>query len=117
MKLELRHTFESGLPPDDDHPYRSGLWKPQENEYDAWDLDVIGEIPDDLNGVYVRNTENPLLEPIRRCHPFDGDGVASRDLVRERGGPLCKPIRANSGVSRRAGTAHEPLGRAHRTPE
>ena len=75
MKVEIKHTFESGLPIDDDHPYRSGAWRPQRVEYDAWDLDVEGQIPSDLNGVYLRNTENPLFEPIRRYHPFDGDSM------------------------------------------
>jgi carotenoid cleavage dioxygenase len=76
VKVELVNTVESGLPPDDRHPYRSGVWQPQVNEYDAWDLDVVeGAVPDDLSGVYIRNTENPLFEPIKRYHPFDGDGM------------------------------------------
>ena len=75
MKVELRGTAESGLPVDDTHPYRSGPWRPQLNEYDAWDLDVVGEIPEDLNGVYLRNTETALFEPIKRYHPFDGDAM------------------------------------------
>ncbi len=76
MKIELRNTLETGLPPDDDHPYRSGVWQVQTREFDAWDLDVVeGEVPDDLNGVYLRNTENALFEPIKRYHPFDGDGM------------------------------------------
>ena len=75
MKTQIHHRFESGLPEDDDHPYRSGPWRPQQLEYDAWDLDVVGEIPDDLAGVYLRNTENPLLPSIQRYHPFDGDGM------------------------------------------
>ncbi len=75
MTVTLRETFEPGLPPHDDHPYRSGIWQPQHQEYDAWDMDVVGEIPPDLNGVYLRNTENPLFEPIKRYHPFDGDSM------------------------------------------
>ncbi|MFT7645648.1 MAG: carotenoid cleavage dioxygenase-like enzyme [Candidatus Poriferisodalaceae bacterium] len=76
MKVELRQTFEPGLPPDDTHPYRTGVWQPQYREYDAWDLDVVeGAIPDDIEGVYLRNTENPLFEPIKRYHPFDGDAM------------------------------------------
>ena len=40
------------------------------------DLEVLeGALPDDLNGTYLRNTENPLLLPIARYHPFDGDGM------------------------------------------
>ena len=75
MKTQIHERFESGLPGDDAHPYRSGPWRPNLVEYDAWELEVEGEIPDDLAGVYLRNTENPLLEPIERYHPFDGDGM------------------------------------------
>ncbi|MFQ5558906.1 MAG: apocarotenoid-15,15'-oxygenase, partial [Acidimicrobiales bacterium] len=63
VKVQIHEEFVSGLPPDDTHPYRTGAWRPQTVEYDAWDLEVEGEIPDDLNGVYLRNTENPLLPP------------------------------------------------------
>ena len=38
-------------------------------------MPVEGKIPEDLSGVYIRNTENPLFEPIKRYHPFDGDGM------------------------------------------
>ena len=75
VTVKLRNTVESGLPPNDTHPYRSGVWRPQTNEYDAWDMDVIGKIPDDLSGVYLRNTETALFEPIKRYHPFDGDAM------------------------------------------
>ena len=75
MKVELRNEIHGGLPPHDDHPYRSGVWRPQYREYDAWDLDVEGEIPEDLAGVYLRNTETAVFEPAKRYHPFDGDGM------------------------------------------
>jgi carotenoid cleavage dioxygenase-like enzyme len=58
-----------------DHPYMNGAWTPNFDEYDAYDLPVIGEIPKDLDGVYVRNTENPVHDPIGTYHPFDGDGM------------------------------------------
>jgi carotenoid cleavage dioxygenase len=75
MKVELVESFASGLPEDDDHPYRTGAWKPNVREYDAVDLTVTGRLPDDLSGVYLRNTENPLHDAIGRYHPFDGDGM------------------------------------------
>ena len=75
MKVELHHSYEQRLPADDAHPYRTGAWRPQHKEFDAWNLEVVGEIPRDLNGVYLRNTENPLFEPIKRYHPFDGDAM------------------------------------------
>ena len=75
LKFALTNTVDSALPPGDDHPYRTGVWQAQVNEFDAWDMDVIGEIPEDLNGVYLRNTETALFEPIKRYHPFDGDAL------------------------------------------
>ena len=42
----------------------------------ADDLEVVeGEIPADLDGVYLRNTENPVHPAMERYHPFDGDGM------------------------------------------
>jgi carotenoid cleavage dioxygenase-like enzyme len=57
------------------HPYLNGAWTPNFTEYTATEMEVIGEIPGDIDGVYVRNTENPVQEPIGHYHPFDGDGM------------------------------------------
>lgn len=57
------------------HPYLNGAWTPLHEEVDATDLEVIGEIPTDLDGLYVRNTENPVHDAIGTYHPFDGDGM------------------------------------------
>jgi len=66
----------STLPEDDDHPYRTGPWRPQTTEWDADDLRVVsGELPTDLDGIYLRNTENPLHPALKFYHPFDGDGM------------------------------------------
>lgn len=67
--------FGSTLPADDDHPYRTGPWRPNHTEWSVTDCAVEGDLPDDLNGVYLRNTENPLHPAIGRYHPFDGDGM------------------------------------------
>jgi carotenoid cleavage dioxygenase-like enzyme len=76
MEVRVVKTFASLLPPDDDHPYRTGAHRPNTTEYDATDLDVVaGEVPRDLEGVYLRNTENPILPALGRYHPFDGDGM------------------------------------------
>jgi carotenoid cleavage dioxygenase-like enzyme len=64
------------LPADDDHPYRTGAWRPTFIEYDASALEVLeGAIPRELAGAYLRNTENPVMPSIGRYHPFDGDGM------------------------------------------
>lgn len=39
------------------------------------DLKVIGEVPQDLNGLYVRNGPNAFFEPDWRYHAYDGDGM------------------------------------------
>lgn len=73
---EIVSKFLSTLPEDDDHPYRTGPWRPQTTEWDADDLSAVeGEIPSDLDGVYLRNTENPLHPALKFYHPFDGDGM------------------------------------------
>jgi carotenoid cleavage dioxygenase-like enzyme len=73
---EIVAKYLSTLPEDDDHPYRTGPWRPQTTEWDADDLTAVdGEIPSDLDGVYLRNTENPLHPALKFYHPFDGDGM------------------------------------------
>lgn len=62
-------------PPDPMHPYMNGAWTPNFDEYDAVDMQVIGEIPSDIDGTYYRNTENPTHGSIGVYHPFDGDGM------------------------------------------
>ena len=76
MDVQIVGKFLSTLPDDDDHPYRTGPWRPQTTEWDADDLTVVeGELPRDLDGVYLRNTENPLHPALKAYHPFDGDGM------------------------------------------
>ena len=119
---EVVGKFLSTLPEDDDHPYRTGPWRPQSTEWDADDLAVVeGELPRDLDGVYLRNTENPLHPAMKAYHPFDGDGmmhvVGFRDgkafyrnrFVRtdglaaedEAGGPLWPGLAEPVGLARR----------------
>lgn len=76
MNVDLVGKFLSTLPEDDDHPYRTGPWRPQTTEWEADGLiPVQGEIPNDLDGIYLRNTENPLHPALKTYHPFDGDGM------------------------------------------
>ena len=57
------------------NPYLAGLYSPVLDERDDQDLEVIGEIPADLDGVFVRNGPNPRYTPEGRYHWFDGDGM------------------------------------------
>jgi carotenoid cleavage dioxygenase-like enzyme len=75
MDIEVLGRALSTLPDNDDHPYRTGPWRPQTTERRADDCTVIGELPADLDGVYLRNTENPVHPAMEVYHPFDGDGM------------------------------------------
>lgn len=78
MKVEVLPKIRSSLKPSN-HPYLNGAWTPLFEEVNAENLDVIeGAIPHDIDGVYVRNTENQVHTPLGRHHPFDGDGMVHR---------------------------------------
>ena len=74
MPIKRINRITSTIEPNQ-HPYLNGAWTPNYDEYDATDMPVIGKIPDDIDGVYIRNTENPVHQAIGRYHPFDGDGM------------------------------------------
>ncbi|MGI8817097.1 MAG: carotenoid oxygenase family protein [Pseudonocardia sp.] len=57
------------------NPYLLGIYAPVRDELTFDELEVIGEIPTDLNGVYLRNGPNPRFHPGGRYHWFDGDGM------------------------------------------
>ncbi len=108
---------------ENDHPYRNGAWTPNFDEYDADDMEVIGTIPGDIDGIYIRNTENPVHDSIGRYHPFDGDAMlhmmrisGGKATYRNRfvrtegfeaeakaGGPLWAGIMGNPADSKRPG--------------
>ncbi|GAA4052911.1 carotenoid oxygenase family protein [Parerythrobacter jejuensis] len=67
----VKHTLEPS-----NHPYLSGPWTPLQEEVDVDELEVIeGILPDDIDGIYLRNTENQVHQPLGRHHPFDGDSM------------------------------------------
>lgn len=65
----MNYALEAG------NPYLLGAFSPVFKEIVAEDLEVIGEIPKDINGVYVRNGPNPKFQPKGHYHWFDGDGM------------------------------------------
>jgi carotenoid cleavage dioxygenase len=48
---------------------------PVMDERDDRDLQVVGELPAGLHGMFVRNGPNPQFAPKGAYHPFDGDGM------------------------------------------
>lgn len=57
------------------NPFLRGIFAPIGSEITADELKVIGEIPHDLEGIYLRNGPNPVFQPRGRYHWFDGDGM------------------------------------------
>nr|WP_062335510.1 carotenoid oxygenase family protein [Herbidospora sakaeratensis] len=59
----------------EDNPYLLGVYAPVQEELTSDQLKVVGEIPKDLNGVYLRNGPNARFPMRGRYHWFDGDGM------------------------------------------
>ncbi len=55
--------------------YLNGNFAPVQAEITADSLEVIGQLPADLSGMFVRNGPNPQWSPIGQYHWFDGDGM------------------------------------------
>ncbi|MGB7238468.1 MAG: carotenoid oxygenase family protein, partial [Rhodococcus sp. (in: high G+C Gram-positive bacteria)] len=61
------------------HAHLTGVFAPQREEVDVADLKIVGDLPDDLNGSYLRNGPNPRFDPIGSfVFPLDGDGMVHR---------------------------------------
>ena len=63
--------------------YLLGAYAPVFEEIVAKDLEVIGEIPRDINGIYIRNGPNPRFVPQGHYHWFDGDGMIHALQIRD----------------------------------
>ncbi|MDM9380402.1 carotenoid oxygenase family protein [Chlorogloeopsis sp. ULAP01] len=57
------------------NPYLEGNFAPVDQELTVDHLQVIGEIPPDLNGMLIRNGPNPLFPSQAWYHWFDGHGM------------------------------------------
>src|SRR6185312_3373513 len=57
-------------------PFLTRAFAPVADERDAENLTVEGELPRDLNSVFMRNGPNPMFAPdARYAYPFDGTGM------------------------------------------
>ena len=57
------------------NPFLRGNCAPVKKELTVDNLAVIGRIPENLAGIYLRNGPNPQFPPLGRYHWFDGDGM------------------------------------------
>lgn len=65
----------SQIQPENRSPYLLGNFSPVVDELTTDTLQVIGRIPAELNGLYLRNGPNPQFPPKGQYHWFDGDGM------------------------------------------
>ncbi len=79
-----RRGLSTGADPTASNPFLRGNFAPVREEVSADDLAVVGELPPELDGMFVRNGPNPQFPPIKNYHVFEGDGMLHG--VRIRGG-------------------------------
>ena len=48
---------------------------PHERVVQMEKMTVVGELPKDLTGIYVRNGPNQRYTPVSNYHRYDGDGM------------------------------------------
>jgi carotenoid cleavage dioxygenase len=65
------------------NPYLEGRYAPVAEELTVDRLEVVGTLPEELDGVYVRNGPNPRFTPPGRYHWFDGDGMLHAVRLRD----------------------------------
>lgn len=65
------------------NPFLQGNFAPVREEVTADNLTVIGELPPEMDGMFVRNGPNPQFPPIRNYHWFEGDGMLHGVRIRD----------------------------------
>ena len=58
------------------NPYLNGVFAPVDDGLDVAELPVVGKIPEDLRGAYLRNGPNVKFPPLGSyTYPLDGEGM------------------------------------------
>ncbi len=66
------------------NPHLEGVFAPVTAEVDVAALEVLGSLPPELDGAYLRNGPNPRFTPLGRyVYPLDGDGMVHRVVLRD----------------------------------
>jgi len=66
-----------------DNPYLDGMHAPVRREIEVQELEIIGDVPADLTGIYLRNGPNQRHTPLGVHHWFDGDGMLHGVEIRD----------------------------------
>jgi carotenoid cleavage dioxygenase-like enzyme len=65
------------------NPFLLGNLAPVREEVTADDLTVIGKLPPEMDGMFLRNGPNPQFPPINNYHVFEGDGMLHGVRIRD----------------------------------
>jgi carotenoid cleavage dioxygenase len=80
LRPALGEDVGAGWP---DNQFLKGNYAPVRDEVALDRLEVVGKLPEGLDGMYVRNGPNPQFPPKGEYHWFDGDGMLHGVLLRE----------------------------------
>ena len=58
-----------------DSPFLKGNFAPWRSEDSIENLEIVGQLPPEINGVLLRNGPNPQFDPLGHYHWFEGDGM------------------------------------------
>eukprot|EP00898_Chlorokybus_atmophyticus_P006562 jgi/Chlat1/6907/Chrsp52S06635 len=72
---DFLNLFTGGAEVTKANKYLHGGRQPVLDELFVENLEVVGKLPAELNGEFVRNGPNPKLPPRHGYHAFDGDGM------------------------------------------
>jgi carotenoid cleavage dioxygenase len=78
---ELVADEKSGEPAG--NPFLEGAFAPVREEIFVEKLKVIGTLPREMDGMFVRNGPNPQFAPLANYHLFEGDGMLHGVRVRD----------------------------------
>ncbi|WP_018296267.1 carotenoid oxygenase family protein [Corynebacterium lubricantis] len=70
---------------DTNNKFLNGPFEPWHEETEQFDLEIIGEVPQELNGALFRTGSNPKYKPrhVDRYHWFEGDGMVYAVYLRD----------------------------------
>ena len=110
MDVEIVGRMLSTLPADDDHPYRTGAVAAADDRVarPTTSTSSRARCPADLDGVYLRNTENPVHPSLEALPPVRRRRHGPRRRLPRRQGLLPQPVRAH----RRASLAEQEAGQS-----
>ena len=82
MRMSRRNSLTDDAPTTA-NPFLQGNFAPVREEVTADDLTVVGNLPPEMDGMFVRNGPNPQFPPIKNYHVFEGDGMLHGVRIRD----------------------------------